>query len=212
MATLAQTTANRANAQLSTGPRSVEGKAASSRNSTRLGIYSQAVIIPGEDPAELDALSADYERLYIPVGPVEASLVERAVRAQWMERRCARLEAEVLRVHAANLPDSPDPMGAAAIYDSEHGNTLVKIFRRQQAARRDWLTALHILGQVQAERRALAAAAASPAKPPQPRDLGQDWLRSVQAGAPSRPPGVSPSSRNDARSASESSVNLALRL
>src|SRR5947209_7207406 len=151
MASPAQYTANRANALLSTGPRSVEGKAGSARNSTKLGIYSQAEIIPGEDAAELDALAADYERVYLPAGPVEASLVERAVRAQWTERRCARLEAEVLRVRAAEFKDSPDPIGAAAIYDSEHGNTLAKIFRRQQAARRDWLATLHVLGSVQAE-------------------------------------------------------------
>src|SRR5690242_6533061 len=175
MATLAQTTANRTNALLSTGPRSVEGKAVSARNATKLGIYSQAEIIPGEDPAELDALAAEYERIYLPAGPVEASLVERAVRAQWLERRCARLEAEVLRVRAAECQDSSDPLGAAAIYDSEHGNTLNKIFRRQQAAKRDWLYAVHVLNLIQAERRAPAASptAAAPTQPPQPRRVSQ---------------------------------------
>ena len=88
MASPAQITASRANAQLSTGPRSVEGKAASSRNALKLGITAQSMIIPGEDPAALDQLTADYRQQFQPVGPVETALLETIIRAQWMQLRC----------------------------------------------------------------------------------------------------------------------------
>ncbi len=46
---------NRANAKLSTGPRSITGKLASSRNSTASG----QLIIPGEDPEAFESLLSD---------------------------------------------------------------------------------------------------------------------------------------------------------
>ena len=201
MATLAQTTANRANAQLSTGPRSAAGKAASARNSTRLGLYSHALIIPGEDPAEWDALATEYEALYQPVGPLESALVMCVAEMQWMKLRYARIEAEVLRGLAAQHKDSPDPLGAGVSHDSTHGDTLTKIFRRRQAAHREWLGAINLLEKYQARR--IAQEAAAPANPPETRELTPDWVRSAAAPAP-QPRPLTPTRESDA--------NLALRL
>jgi len=56
MATAAQIAANRANAQHSTGPRTPEGKTASSMNALKHGADAASVVIPGEDPAQYDRL------------------------------------------------------------------------------------------------------------------------------------------------------------
>ena len=48
----AQLAANRANSQRSTGPVTPEGKAGSSRH----GFRSQTILLPGDDPAEYQAL------------------------------------------------------------------------------------------------------------------------------------------------------------
>jgi hypothetical protein len=153
MATSAQIDANRANAQLSTGPRSVEGKAAASRNSFKLGITAQSMIIPGEDPAELDLLTAEYEQQFQPVGPIETDLLQTVVRAVWMRRRYDRIEAAVITSRMAALKDAEHPLGAVFAQDSERGDTLAKIFRRQQAAQRDWYRAIDALRALQAQRR-----------------------------------------------------------
>ena len=50
MASQKQTEANRLNAQKSTGPRSVEGKAASRMNALKSGIDARSNFIRGEDP------------------------------------------------------------------------------------------------------------------------------------------------------------------
>src|SRR5256886_4777295 len=60
MPTQAQLNANRLNALKSTGPTSPEGKAASSLNALKSGIDAWSHIIPGEDPAELEDLTAAY--------------------------------------------------------------------------------------------------------------------------------------------------------
>ena len=66
MATPAQINANRANALKSTGPRSVEGKSAARFNALKHGIDAASIVIPGEDPAEYEALAAHYLDEYRP--------------------------------------------------------------------------------------------------------------------------------------------------
>ena len=53
--------ANRANAARSTGPRTAEGKARVAMNALRHGLASHAPLLPGEEPAELDALATAYQ-------------------------------------------------------------------------------------------------------------------------------------------------------
>ena len=61
MATPAQLAANRANAQSSTGPRSVEGKSVSRFNALKHGIDAASIVLPGEDPADYQALADAYD-------------------------------------------------------------------------------------------------------------------------------------------------------
>ena len=71
MATSAQIAANQANAQLSTGPRSDDGKERSSRNSTRHGMCSKdLVILPGEED-EFAGLLEGLSNELAPEGQIE---------------------------------------------------------------------------------------------------------------------------------------------
>jgi hypothetical protein len=56
MATDLQMAANRRNALLSTGPRSLAGKARSRMNAVSHGLTAQQTLLPGEDPAEYAGL------------------------------------------------------------------------------------------------------------------------------------------------------------
>jgi hypothetical protein len=202
MATPAQVTANRANAQLSTGPRSVEGKAVSSRNSLKLGLNAQSMIIPGEDIAELEELTADHVQKFQPVGPVETELLETVIRSAWMKRRYARIETEYLSARIAALPEGAEyPLGAVMVQDAANGNTMQRIFRRQQAAQRDWYKAIETLTRLQASRRHAEMEAALRV-PPIPARMTPPPDR-VRFDAPPQPA---------PRSAAEPPVNLALRL
>ena len=51
MSTQSQITANIANSQHSTGPRTEAGKAVSSQNALKHGLTAQTVLLPGEDEA-----------------------------------------------------------------------------------------------------------------------------------------------------------------
>src|SRR5213082_2273404 len=95
MPTQAQLNANRLNAQKSTGPTSPEGKAASSLNALKSGIDAWSHFIPGEDPAELEDLTAAYLAHHRPAGPDQLSLVDTLISTEWMQRRLRRIEAQL---------------------------------------------------------------------------------------------------------------------
>ena len=84
---------NRANSALSTGPRTPEGKARSARNSFKHGLYSQQLIIEGEDPAEFDQLRATLRAEHQPLNSTEEILVDELAQHFWRMRRFRALEA-----------------------------------------------------------------------------------------------------------------------
>jgi hypothetical protein len=139
MATLAQTTANRANAQKSTGPRSAEGKSASRFNALKHGIDAASIVIPGEDPAVYEALAADYHRDFRPQSPSELFHVETMIRADWQKRRLQRVEADLFRTLLAETPGAS--LAAALLSESPAANLLARTQRQIAAFERTWFRA-----------------------------------------------------------------------
>ena len=83
---------NRANAQQSTGPRTPEGKLASSRNSLKHGLASAQLVIPGEDPAAFDALLSSLVHEHQPANPTEEILVQEIAQSYWLTQRAIRFQ------------------------------------------------------------------------------------------------------------------------
>jgi len=152
MATTAQTEANRLNAQKSTGPRSAEGKASSRFNAYKHGAYARSRVIPGEDEADLTHISEDYVHDLRPEGVVEFRLVDTLIHSDWEQRRIPVLEAALIEGLVAKQEDSPHALGAALVEDASGPNVLLKLFRRNQAAIRDWFRAYNDFRKYQAER------------------------------------------------------------
>ena len=103
MSTLRQIDANRANAQKSTGPRSAEGKAVVRFNALKTGIDARSQVIPGEDPAALELLAAEYYHRYQPATPEVRALVNALVTAEWLQRRFRALEAQLWQYNIQGL-------------------------------------------------------------------------------------------------------------
>jgi hypothetical protein len=81
---------NRENAKKSTGPKTAEGKAASSKNALKHGIYSKFACIPGEDPEKLDALREDLRVEHQPASLTEEILVDELAHHYWRIKRYPR--------------------------------------------------------------------------------------------------------------------------
>jgi hypothetical protein len=151
MATLNQTDANRRNAQLSTGPRTAEGKAASSMNALKTGIDAESSVIPGEDAAALADLTERFYRDCQPQTAIETILVDNIVRAAWRLRRFDRIDAEILiyTIEDTNYPSPNAPIGKAFHQSS---GTQSRLQRRINDTSRLQREAIKDLQRLQAER------------------------------------------------------------
>ena len=139
MATPAQITANRANAQKSTGPRTDAGKSASRFNALQHGLDAKSVIIPGEDPAEYDALAAGYRDEFRPTSPSETFHVDTMIRADWNKRRLQPMETEIYRTLMTENPGAT--LVAAVLGGSPAAKLLTRIQRQILAFEKAWYRA-----------------------------------------------------------------------
>jgi hypothetical protein len=86
--------ANRLNATRSTGPRTLAGKEKSSKNATKHGLLSHA-LLPDEDAEDFDPFRDGYFQFYEPQGTVEEDIVERIVSYSWRLKRAQRAECQI---------------------------------------------------------------------------------------------------------------------
>src|SRR5258708_37511480 len=111
---LARLAANRANAKLSTGPRSAEGKAVSRLNGVTHGMACKLpVVLPGEDPEEFRGEVALWARQLGAETEAERAQVEAAVSTRWRMRRARDAEATAVAEAIARLRAGYDHRRAA---------------------------------------------------------------------------------------------------
>ena len=163
MSTLRQIEANRRNAQKSTGPTSVTGKAASSMNALKTGIHAESLVLPTENLAELDQLTEDYYQHHHPATPDTRALVDDLIYCEWMLRRLRVAESQAWQYQSDDKYRDPQkyPLGQSA---TNHSTTFTKLQYRLDATRRARVRALQALEKLKAE----AEAAPAPAPPVEP--------------------------------------------
>jgi hypothetical protein len=186
MATPAQIAANRANAQKSTGPRSVEGKSASRFNALKHGIDAASIVIPGEDPADYDALVAQYLHEYRPQSASESFHVDTMIRADWQKRRLETVEADLFRIIMTESPDHS--LAAVLLAESPASKLLLRVQRQIAAFERTWHRANTELRRARAEAEtapetSMDAYLDSPAAMPAPAELAS-FPQSASSGLP----------------------------
>src|SRR5215831_3034530 len=130
MSPTSRAAANAANAQLSTGPRSVKGKARSSRNAVKHGLTSkQLVLAPGEEE-EFGELHDSLHQQLAPEGALEMGIFNMLVHAAWNLERFRTLEARLM----ANGLDS--------LLDESTARALDRLQRYASAGQRTYFRAL----------------------------------------------------------------------
>ncbi|MGC2657687.1 MAG: hypothetical protein WA324_06895 [Bryobacteraceae bacterium] len=88
----ARLTANQANAQLSTGPKTPEGKAKSCLNAVKTGLTGRTVLLPTDDVEVYQKHVQVFIDEYQPVGPRESELVQALADHSWRINRIFVLE------------------------------------------------------------------------------------------------------------------------
>ena len=107
MATQKQITANKKNAQLSTGPRTNQGKAVVSKNALKHGLLAKNHIIPTESKAEFELHRDDSLTYLKPVGPIEAILAKRIVELSWRLSRSSSVRTATINTMDKDADSNP---------------------------------------------------------------------------------------------------------
>lgn len=100
-----QIEANRLNAQKSTGPMTVEGKAIVCRNAVKHGILSEHVPLDEVDILQYEGFSEEMIRHLKPRNHLQRLLADRIVSTAWRLRRVVHVETLMLQ-KASKSPDS----------------------------------------------------------------------------------------------------------
>jgi uncharacterized protein YchJ len=129
MATPAQIIANQANAQRSTGPRTVEGRQTSSANAISHGLTSRSAVLPGEDPEEYALFHRAFADRYLPQDMIEQKMVTELADLEWRLRRVTEVEAQLLNVEYRKLTTDADLLPLIQGLDSV-SQILAVAFRR----------------------------------------------------------------------------------
>ncbi len=98
MSSTAQLAANRANAQLSSGPTSETGKGKSSLNAVKTGLTGRTVLLPGDDAVLYEAHVAEFMKRLAPATDEERSLVQSLADTEWRLQRIPALELGIYAV------------------------------------------------------------------------------------------------------------------
>jgi hypothetical protein len=181
--------ANQRNAQRSTGPRTPEGRAASSRNAIRTGLTATTItVMPGESQDDLDQLSGAIRNEWNPSGDHENFLVNQMISARWRLERLARWEHDALD-KVIEGPEcffnkqqvrefeakSPDRLIVEAL---SRKNTIIfdRIERYTRAAERAYSKAVKELQQHRAAQAGIAQRNEAAAKQNKAKEA-EEWLR-----------------------------------
>ena len=134
MATTAQILANRQNAEKSSGPVTIAGKARVSQNATRLGLFSVANFVRPEERDIFNEFETGYLLELSPATLLEQTLAREIIHAAWRLRRCASLEVAP--------PEN--------LTDEELNRLQISIDRARSAAQRTFHRSLKELRRLQA--------------------------------------------------------------
>ena len=184
MATEAQINANRLSAQHSTGPVTAQGKAAVRFNALKHGADAASMYIPGEDPAEREALSESLVQTFQPQNEDEAFQVETLVDLQWNIRRLAASENRMLNLAVEGAADPQHRLAEIYLEGGPQAKALDRVFRKKQALRREYF---------KVRKELLAARKQRAAESPKPVTVLPNRLCSATS-EPQAPPPAKPAS------------------
>ena len=147
----AKVAANRLNAQKSTGPRTLSGKAIASMNAVKHGLCSSKPLIATEREAEFAHFTSGWIDELKPLGVHEEFLAEQIILAVWHLKRIRHLYDGLLEMEIRNNSRRDEPIHPFALR-SESYLELSRIDRHRNVLQRTYERSMAELKRLQAER------------------------------------------------------------
>jgi hypothetical protein len=148
-----QLEANRRNAQHSTGPKTVEGKAHSSRNNLRHGLTGQISLLPTEDREAHDAFCTELVDSLNPETPMERQLAQSTAEDSWRLNRARAIENNMFALgHTGERRELQIALADAKCFQAQANQfNLLSIY--EQRINRNLQRNLNLLRELQDERK-----------------------------------------------------------
>jgi hypothetical protein len=168
MASPAQIAANRANAQKSTGPRTLAGKQRASLSALKHGLTAQTLVLPHEEPFAFGEIREQLYEQYQPATPQESMLVDQLTAAWWRTIRVRQIETDMFDLQIKTLnrkhpqketSKQTDRQALAVRFVTESEKDFRNFMRYDSNIERAFYRALNTLEKLQAARRRDEAAA-----------------------------------------------------
>ncbi|MGH6984867.1 MAG: hypothetical protein ACREEI_11645 [Stellaceae bacterium] len=141
-----QIEANRCNAQLSTGPKTADGRATARMNALKHGLTAQQIVLFDETPEDFEAFFSEIIAALKPGDPIETQLAERIAVCAWRLRRSYRIEAamfeNVRRSWADGAPTITSRIEHLFVRVTAHDDHLAKLNRYEVSLERSLQRAL----------------------------------------------------------------------
>jgi hypothetical protein len=180
--------ANRANAQLSTGPKTPEGKAVASRNALKTGLTGRTVLLPEDDADAYATHLRHYRDHYQPVGARETELVQSLADTQWRLNRIPSLEQGLYTLGRLRYAELFPDERAVSLLDThiqrEEARHFQNLYRQENRLRRYYQQDVKELQAIQAERRKQEQEAAEEATKKAAAPVGFELSTSPKAPQP----------------------------
>jgi hypothetical protein len=145
---------------LSTGPRTAQGKQRSSLNALRHGLTGQTVVIPSDDHHAYRNFCRGFFQEYQPATSTERQLVQTIADCSWRLNRLRAQEQTLLSLatieqedHVNTQDDRAATTCAAALAFEKHAKTLSNLTLYEQRISRQFERALQMLKDIQAARK-----------------------------------------------------------
>ncbi|MBV8896544.1 MAG: hypothetical protein JO051_08530 [Acidobacteriaceae bacterium] len=135
-ATAAQMVANAANAQLSRGPVTDEGKSVSSLNRLTHGLAGAFRVLSWETQSDFDALLSALHDDYQPQTTVERILVQKAAEHHWIGARALHLQESAMSQTPDGKPDA-SALNLYMRYQTTHDRAFERCIRQLRAIKND---------------------------------------------------------------------------
>jgi plasmid maintenance system antidote protein VapI len=193
MSTQKQLEANRRNAQLSTGPKSEEGKAISSMNALKSGLDAESQFVIGESREAFAKLQSEYDTHYTATNPEQRFYLDSAIRHEWLLRRFHRVEAE-LWIHEAKQAEPGTGIQLGEAFDKT-SPTFMRLHRRVAASEKTYKESMAAYRRLKKEDEEKSVE--KPAPQPQQTKPETPQLASFRT-SPYQPPQPNPASKKAA--------------
>jgi len=175
-----QLAANRANAQLSTGPKCADGKRRCSLNARRHNLTGQVTAMTEEDRIAHDAFAEALIKAMVPEGALELQLAQRIATDSWRLNRASAIEENIFALGFTDHSDDIDvehpqlhaALTAARTFTRE-AKCIELLTLYEQRINRSLQRNLALLQQLQATRRAETAQAAKLPQLREKKDLAE---------------------------------------